>query len=64
MWADGVPEAVLAHADAIRGETLADELRTGLPPEEGPRTVVELDGGPVTIAIRPAAGSTVAPHGS
>ena len=63
VWADGVPEAVLAHADAIRAETLADELRTGLPAEDGPRTVVELDGGPVTIAIRPVAGSAVARRG-
>jgi len=58
IWVDGLELAVLAFADAIRADTLADELLAGPVPEGVARAVVALDAGPVSIGLR-----TVRPFG-
>jgi isoleucyl-tRNA synthetase len=52
VWASGLTNGVLEHADSIRAETLADELRTDDPPGDVPRTVVDLESGSVTVGLR------------
>ena len=52
IWVDRLPESVRPFADAVRTETLADELADGPIPEGLPRATVELDGGHVSIGIQ------------
>jgi isoleucyl-tRNA synthetase len=51
LWLGAVPPSVAAHLPAVAAETLA-ELLEGEPPGDAVRATVELDGGPVTIALR------------
>ena len=52
LWAWPVPDGVGAHLDAVAADTLA-ERRPGDPPDEvAHRASVDLDAGPVTIALR------------
>jgi isoleucyl-tRNA synthetase len=55
LWLDGLPEAVSAYADAIAHETLADTVVLGRPNdgEAAATATVALEGGPVTVALRP-----------
>jgi isoleucyl-tRNA synthetase len=58
LWAASLPAAVAAHLPAVAADTLA-ELRDGDPPPAAHRASVELDGGPVTIALRRATGGPI-----
>jgi isoleucyl-tRNA synthetase len=51
LWIDGQSPEVAAHLAAVSEETLA-ELRTGETPADVQRATVELEAGPVTIALR------------
>jgi isoleucyl-tRNA synthetase len=51
LWVDGLSPDMVAHLGAVAEETLA-ELRTGEPPAGVQQATVELEGGPVTIALR------------
>jgi isoleucyl-tRNA synthetase len=51
LWVDGLDGAVAAHLPAIAAETLA-ELAEGEAPSDAVRGRVELDDGPVEIALR------------
>jgi isoleucyl-tRNA synthetase len=51
LWVDGLPTAVGPHVPGIAADTLAD-VADGPAPPDATRTTVELDGGPVTIALR------------
>jgi hypothetical protein len=52
LWIGLVPDGVSKHLPTVAAETLAD-LHPGEPPPEGlPNATVELDHGPVTIALR------------
>jgi isoleucyl-tRNA synthetase len=51
LWVDGLSDAVAAHLPGVAADTLAD-LRTGGIPADATRTTLELDAGPVTIALR------------
>jgi isoleucyl-tRNA synthetase len=56
LWIEGLPPAVARHLPSVAAETLAT-LAEGEAPPDAVRGPVELDGGPVTIALRrPAAG--------
>ena len=58
LWVGPVPAEVAAHLDAVATETLA-RIMDGEPPADVKhRATVELDGGPVRIALRrePVAG--------
>jgi isoleucyl-tRNA synthetase len=55
LWVGSVAPAVAAHLPAVAEETLA-EIAAGEPPEGATRASVELDGGPVSIALRRLAG--------
>jgi isoleucyl-tRNA synthetase len=56
LWTGEVPEAVAAHLPALAADTLATIAR-GDAPSDASRATIELDGGPVEIALRRAAGS-------
>jgi isoleucyl-tRNA synthetase len=56
LWTGEVPEAVAAHLPALAADTLATIAR-GDAPADASRATVELDGGPVEIALRRTAGS-------
>jgi isoleucyl-tRNA synthetase len=56
LWIGEVPEAVAAHLPALAADTLATIAR-GDAPSDASRATVELDGGPVEIALRRIAGS-------
>ena len=51
LWVDGVASAVGAHLPSVANDTLA-ELRDTEIPADAQRASVDLDGGPVTIALR------------
>jgi isoleucyl-tRNA synthetase len=52
LWVDPVPDLLAVHLPGVAAETLAD-LVSGPPPPSGvQRATVELDGGPVVIALR------------
>jgi isoleucyl-tRNA synthetase len=51
LWVGAVPATVRAHLPGVAGETLADLLE-GDPPDDTVGATVELDGGPVAIALR------------
>jgi isoleucyl-tRNA synthetase len=51
LWLAGLSREVAAHSVAVAEETLAD-LRSGEPPADAHRATVELEAGPVTIALR------------
>jgi isoleucyl-tRNA synthetase len=52
LWIGLVPDGVSKHLPTVAAETLAD-LHPAEPPPEGlPNATVELDHGPVTIALR------------
>jgi isoleucyl-tRNA synthetase len=51
LWVGAVGTAVMAHLSTVALETLA-ELLVGDPPPDAVRATVELDGGPVSIALR------------
>ena len=57
LWLDGLSEAVSAYADAIAHETLADSVTLGRPNdgEAAATSSLALEGGPVTVAVRPRA---------
>jgi isoleucyl-tRNA synthetase len=58
LWIGSVPGTLRAHVASVAAETLA-ELADGEPPADIPnRATVELEGGPVQIALRrqPVAG--------
>ena len=54
LWVSGLPAAVAGHLSSVAGETLADHVVEGpAPTGDGiVRGVVELDDGPVEIALR------------
>jgi isoleucyl-tRNA synthetase len=53
LWLDGLSPAVAGFADAIAAETLADAVTLGPAPADGTATAtVQLEAGPVTIALR------------
>jgi isoleucyl-tRNA synthetase len=58
LWVAGLPPAVAAHLPSVATDTLA-AIASGDLPSQVLTAVVELDGGPVTIALRrrAAAGS-------
>jgi isoleucyl-tRNA synthetase len=56
LWTGPLPEAVAAHLPAVAADTLATNA-AGDAPSDAARATVELDGGPVEIALRRAAGS-------
>jgi isoleucyl-tRNA synthetase len=51
LWLIGLPEAVTPYTDGVAADTLAD-LADGPPPPDAQTATVEMDGGPVTIALR------------
>jgi isoleucyl-tRNA synthetase len=51
LWVDGLRPEVAPHLASVAAETLA-ELAHGEPPAGAARATVELDGGPVAIALR------------
>jgi isoleucyl-tRNA synthetase len=51
LWLDGLPAAVAEHVPGVAATTLAD-VQTGAVPSDAHRATVDLDGGPVTIALR------------
>jgi len=51
LWTGPLPEAVAAHVAAVATDTLA-EWTDGDIPADASRATVELDGGPVAIALR------------
>jgi isoleucyl-tRNA synthetase len=55
LWVGAVEPAVAAHLVTVANETLAD-LASGNPPDGAAQSTVELDGGPVTIALRRVGG--------
>ena len=55
LWVDGLDPAVAVHLASIGTETLA-EIAAGEPPPDATRATIQLDDGPVTIAIRRRAG--------
>jgi isoleucyl-tRNA synthetase len=57
LWTGPLPEAVAAHLPAVAADTLASNA-AGDAPSDAVRATVELDGGPVEIALRRAAGSS------
>src|SRR4029079_1761526 len=63
LWTGEVPEAVAAHLPALAADTLATIAR-GDAPSDASRATIELDGGPVEIALRRAAGSSRCAAGS
>jgi isoleucyl-tRNA synthetase len=56
LWIGPVPAAVAARLETVAADTLAD-LADGDPPAGASRTSVELDGGPIEIALHRRAGS-------
>ena len=55
LWTGSLPDAVAGHLPAVAGDTLAT-LAGGDVPGDAIRATVELDGGPVEIALRRSAG--------
>ena len=55
LWTGPLPDAVAAHLPSVATDTLAT-LADGDPPADASRATVELDGGPVEIALRRATG--------
>jgi isoleucyl-tRNA synthetase len=53
LWVGSPPAEVAAHLPAVAADTLA-ELRSGEAPTDAVSATVELDDGPVTIALRRA----------
>ena len=51
LWVRPVPQPVAPHLAGVAADTLAD-LAAGDPPADAPTATVELDGGPVVIALR------------
>jgi isoleucyl-tRNA synthetase len=51
LWIDGLDPAVRVHLDSVVAETLAT-LASGDPPEDATRGSVNLESGPVAIALR------------
>jgi isoleucyl-tRNA synthetase len=56
LWFGSLPDAVAAQLASVAADTLAD-LADGEPPADAARATVELDGGPVDIALRRHAGA-------
>ncbi|MEZ0241519.1 MAG: DUF5915 domain-containing protein, partial [Chloroflexota bacterium] len=56
LWLDGLPAAVAPHLAAVATDTLADLADGGAVPADVTRSTVELDGGPVAIALRRGTG--------
>ena len=54
LWLDGLPPEVAVHLDAIAAETLADSAELGRSPDGDVMATgsVQLEGGPVGIALR------------
>jgi isoleucyl-tRNA synthetase len=55
LWVGPLPPSVTTHLPGVANDTLA-ELAAGEPPPDATRGTVELDGGPVSIALRRRAG--------
>ena len=51
LWTGSLPGAVAAHLPSVATDTLAT-LADGEAPADASRATVELDGGPVEIALR------------
>lgn len=51
LWVVGLPEAVAAHLPGVAADTLAD-LAGGDIPSDARRATLDLDSGPVTLALR------------
>lgn len=58
LWSGPLPPAVAAHLPSVAADTLAD-LADGDPPPDAVSTTVELDGGPMRIALRGRAAGRV-----
>jgi isoleucyl-tRNA synthetase len=56
LWTGPLPGAVAAHLPAVAADTLAT-IMSGDAPADAARATVELEGGPVEIALRRAPGS-------
>ncbi len=56
VWVEPLPEPIADHLAGVRADTLADRLERGPAPDGAARAVVELSGGSVELALRPAAG--------
>ena len=52
VWLDPLPDAIQPFLDAVAVDTLADRIAAGPAPAGSPSTVVELDSGPVRLALR------------
>ncbi len=52
LWLEGLPPAVTPHLTSVTSDTLADLADGGSAPPEALRATVDLDGGPVAIALR------------
>jgi isoleucyl-tRNA synthetase len=57
VWVGGLPGSVDGHLDAVAREVSAVTDHRSAPPAGVASVVVDLDGGPVTIGLRPAATS-------
>ena len=54
VWAEGLPQAVAAFSEAIRHDTLADDLLVEAVPPGVPATSVALENGTVSVGLRRA----------
>jgi len=61
LWVGRMPEAVAAHLPAVAADTLAELARGDAPPDVSTATV-ELDGGPVEVALRRRTARGAAPR--
>jgi isoleucyl-tRNA synthetase len=52
VWVDPLPDAIVPFLEAVAGDTLADRIVAGPAPAGLPATTVELDAGPVRLALR------------
>jgi isoleucyl-tRNA synthetase len=52
VWVDPLPDAIAPFLEAVAGDTLADRIVAGPAPAGLPATTVELDAGPVRLALR------------
>jgi isoleucyl-tRNA synthetase len=59
LWVQGLPPAVSRHLPSVAADTLA-QMASGDPPADTPTATVELDDGPVTIALRRRAAARTA----
>ncbi len=52
VWVEPLPAALRPYLDAVRSETLADEILDGAIPADVQRSIVELDSGSVAFGLR------------